>query len=327
MLKATCKHGGFTLMELMVSVAIMSLLFTGAFSVLVGYQNFYQSSALKADMHSGLRAATELLEQEIGQAGLVSLTSSCSPAVPASAASCPTLSAAVNASASAQTVAVSSTTGMFMNTAAVGEYVTVDVGSQQEEVQLTGLTATSITGVFANSHAAGAPVSVRGMFPQGILSPGQTGGSSATTLNLIGDVVGDGNLYYVRYVCNPPLLTRSVTNLLTGTSQSAAVNLLDNIAANPGGTACFQYSPTQSVSVSGTTYNFTTTVSLTLTVQTTENDPITGAPVQETKSFLNLVPRNILAGYNLANANPPVSMYFQPNPSVKCTAVIGASTC
>jgi hypothetical protein len=307
----------------MVVVAIMLLVSGTIFSLLMAYQNYYQSTALRADMHSGLRAATILLEQEIGQAGLVSLTATCSSALPATSTGCPTLcpsgsscaGAGITASASAQTVPVSSTTGMFTN-----EYLAIDAGAAQETVQVTAFAASpaTITAVFSQNHSPGAIVAVRGMFPQGILSPGQTGGSSATQLNLIGDLIGDGNLYYVQYKCNPPTLTRSVTPMLTATSQAAAVTLLDDLAANPGGTSCFQYS-TNSVLVGSTTYYFTTTVSVTLTVQTSEIDPITKTQSTETKSFLNLVPRNVLGGYNLANVG--VSAFFQPNPSALCSAI------
>jgi Tfp pilus assembly protein PilW len=322
---------------MMVSIAILLVVGAVAFAFLSSYQNYYQSTALKADMHSGLRAATTLLEQEIGQAGLVSLTSTCSTAFPATSATCPTLcpsgsscaSAGISSSGSAQTVPVSSTAGMF-----VGEYLLVDTGAAQETVHVTalGTSPASITAVFANNHPQSAPpgavVAATGMFPQGILSPGLTGGSSysqttqISTLNMIGDLIGDGNLYYVQYACNPPsggspgTLTRSVTNLLTATSQGTAVPLLDDLAANPNSAPCFQYSTT-AVVVQGTTYTFTTGVSVTLTVQTAEIDPITQQATKETKSFLNLVPRNILGGYNLANAG--FSIYFQPNPSALCT--------
>ena len=360
------KPAGFSLLELMVAVAILLVVSAVAFSFLMGYQSYYQSTALKADMHSGLRAATVLLEQEIGQAGMVSLTTACSAAIPASSANCPTLcpsgsscaSTGVSSSASAQAVPISSTAGIFK-----GEGLLIDTGAAQETVAVTaiGTSPVSVSGIFLNNHPAGSLVQVTGMFPQGILSPGQTGASSATLLNLIGDVIGDGNLYYVQYNCAPPTLTRSVTNLLTATSQGAAVTLLDNLAApwsavtysstyaawsssttysagnyvnysgtsyvsnipsnlnyTPGtaaGPGCFQYN-TLSVIV-GSTYTFTTTVSVTLTVETSEIDPITKIQSTETKSFLNLVPRNILGGYNLAVGGS--SSFFQPNPSANCT--------
>jgi prepilin-type N-terminal cleavage/methylation domain-containing protein len=317
--KPTPKSAGFSMLELLVSLAILLVVGAVAFSFLMQYQNYYQSTALKADMHSGLRAATTLLQQEIGQAGLVSLTATCSAAIPATSTSgCPTLTAAVTPGATSATL--SSTAGIF-----VGESLLIDVGLAQESVNVkTVPSSTSITTVtsFVNSHSSGAVVSATGMFPQGILSPGQTGGSTSTQLNMIGDLIGDGNLYYVQYNCTPPTLSRSVTPL-TGpnavTAQQAAVPLLDDLAANPNGAPCFQYS-TASVTVGGTPYTFTTTVSLTLTVQTSEIDPITKTQSQETKSFLNLEPRNVLAGYNLAQYVGTAS-YFQPNPSALCSGL------
>jgi Tfp pilus assembly protein PilW len=356
------------MLEMMVSIFILLVVSAIAFSFLIQYQNAYQSTALKADMHSGLRAATTLLEQEIGEAGLVSLSAYCSAGIPATSTSgCPTLTAAVSAGATSATL--STTAGMF-----VGESLLVDVGSAQEVVTVnTVASATSITlsTGFISAHASGTIVSATGMFPQGILSPGQTGGSSFTQLNMIGDLIGDGNLYYVQYTCNTPAwsqvtyssayaawsstttysqgqnvnynglsyvsntssnlgnspttpgtLTRSVTQLAGPspvTAQGSAVPLLDDLAANPNGAPCFQYS-TASVTIGSSTYTFTTTVSLTLTVQTSEIDPVTGTLTQETKSFLNLEPRNVLAGYNLAQYVGTANL-FQANPSGACSGV------
>jgi prepilin-type N-terminal cleavage/methylation domain-containing protein len=356
-------QAGFSLVEMMVSIAILLVVGAIAFSFLSQYQNYYQSSALKADMHSGLRATTVLLEQEIGQAGLVSLGAKCSPGMPMpTTTGCPTLAAAITTTGSV-TAQVTSPDPIVMK---VGESVLVDVEANEEAVTITAVpSSTQFTANFGLTHPTGAPVT-GGVYYQGILSPGQTGGSSASQLNMIGDLIGDGNLYYVQYNCSQPpwspvaysssysawnsttsytsgqnvnyngasyvstasslnvspltagTLTRSVTNLRTDTTQGAAVTLLDNLGANPGGTACFQYS-TVSATAAGTTYNFTTTVSVTLTVQTSEIDPITHTQSQETKSFLNLVPRNVLGAYNLASAG--VANFFQPNPTNLCSGV------
>src|SRR5215510_4792524 len=67
----------------------------------------------RTDMHSGVRNATELLTQEVGQAGRIALPSNV------------TLSAA--AAVAAVTITVSSTGGMF-----VGEQLAIDTGASQE---------------------------------------------------------------------------------------------------------------------------------------------------------------------------------------------------
>src|SRR4029077_14321266 len=111
----------------------------------------------------------ELLTQEIGQSGLVSLPS---PS--------PTLSAALTANSSAQTVQVSSTTSMF-----VGEKLLIDARTSQEVVSLTAVSTSpsSISGIFNLNHASGAPVNVVGVFPNGVMTT-----STATELQLFGAI-------------------------------------------------------------------------------------------------------------------------------------------
>jgi Tfp pilus assembly protein PilW len=142
---------------------------------------------------------------------------------------------------------------------------------------------------------AGAAVNGSGVYPQGILSS-----SSATTLTLFGDINGDGTLVQVQYVCDASTshtLTRSVTPYSPSASVNPGVVLVDNVYPNPGGTACFQYA----TSVSAASYTFIPGVAFTITVQTPYKDLQTGVYIQMTKSFLNLSPRNILAGIDMAN--------------------------
>src|SRR6185295_2937284 len=103
-------HCGFSLLEMMVSPFVLLLITGAVFSLMGTHQKTSQTEELKADMYQGLRGAVELMAQEIGQAGLVSLPTTQ-----------PTLSAAVAVNAAAQTVAVSSTASMF-----VGEKLLVD---------------------------------------------------------------------------------------------------------------------------------------------------------------------------------------------------------
>jgi len=91
---STCR--GFSLPELLVSMAVM-LVVAGAVVSLISYnQNNYGRTEQQSDMYENVRAVAELLAQEIGQAGLVNLP----------LATTATLSAAVTSSATAQTRAV-----------------------------------------------------------------------------------------------------------------------------------------------------------------------------------------------------------------------------
>lgn len=308
-LRAFPKTSGFTLLELLVSMAVLSLIVGGVISALSSSEQTFARTELGSDMYENVRSVAELLAQEIGQAGLVSLPTT-------------TTSAAITASVTAQAVNVSSTTSMY-----VGEQLLVDAGSTNEElVTLTAVTGTSMSGVFIKSHATAAPVTVLGAFPSGIVPPGATDGSTSvnepgvSVLNMFGDINGDGTLVYVRYTCDtsatPGTLTRSVTTITPGVNTiAAAQTLLSTLIANPGGTPCFQYT---SYSVGTPSNTYVTNVGLTISVRSLTPDPQTQAYLTMTKSFLDLSPRNVLAGFELGNAGltnrlqlspPNVSLY------------------
>jgi type II secretory pathway pseudopilin PulG len=294
---STC--GGFSLIELIVSTAVLMIISGGIVAAISSSEQTYSRTEVKSAMYENVRGVAELMAQEIGQAGLVSL-----PAT--------TLSAAVTANAAAQNVTVSSTTSMY-----IGEALLIDAGANEELVPITNLTSTTVTGIFGKPHATGAPVTALGVFPYGVVTPGTTDGSTGTVLNLFGDINGDGTLVYVRYTCAPGntaapgTLTRSVTTITPGvTTIAASQNLLTTLVANPGGTACFVYTtPTPQV-VAG--YTFVNGVGITLSVQTTLPDPQTNQYLTMTKSFLNLEPRNVLVAYELANAGITTRLQATP---------------
>jgi prepilin-type N-terminal cleavage/methylation domain-containing protein len=276
---------GFSLLELLVSMAAMLAVSAAAFSLLNACQRSYAATVLKVDMNSGVRSAVELLTQEIGQAGLLN-----PPPV--------ALNQAVVQSPNPQAVNVTSTAGMF-----VGEKLLIDPGTVPEVVAVTALSATAITAKFSQAHANAAPVVASGVFPQGILST-----STATQLQLLGDINADGTLMYVRYDCNAAAgtLSRSITPITAAVS-NAPVVLVENLLPNPGGTPCFTYT---SSTVGG--FTFVTTVGITMTVQTAYRDPQTGSFDTLTKSFMNLSPRNIRSGLEMANLT--LTDRLQPTP-------------
>jgi Tfp pilus assembly protein PilW len=288
---------GFSLFELIVSTSLMLVISGGIFLAISSSQQSYARTEQKADMYENVRGVAELMSQEIGQAGLVSLPAS-------------TLTAAVSANATAQPVNVSSTNSMFVN-----EQVLVDAGTNNEElVTLTGVTAIAITGIFGKPHAAGVPINVLGVFPDGVVAPGTTDGSTANVLNIFGDINADGSLAYVRYVCTPGsttapgTLTRSVTTITPGVNALHASQTLLSTVVGGTGAVCFQYTTTVAAG-----FTFVTDVGFTLSVQATRPDPQTGVYPQMTKSFLDLTPRNVLAGLELANAG--ITNRLQPTPA------------
>jgi prepilin-type N-terminal cleavage/methylation domain-containing protein len=327
-------QAGFTLLESLITIVILVIAGGVVMSGMTGTMKTQRTIQNRTEMHSNVRNVTELLAQEIGQAGRVSW--------PNPAAS-RTLGGAVlapvpPADCLVQTVAVfPDTSGMFN-----GEYLVIDAGSAanvdlEETVKLTQAPNGSITACFAKAHPAGAPVRVQGGFATGIVPPapgeqagwpGFGNGSRASTLKLYGDINGDGNMVYVEYDCNPNAtgtgtLTRSVTPIVAGVAGlTQSQVLLDNLAYNnnpptaPGGTPCFSYQPTNPVQtdVFGNTYVLD--VAVTLTVKTQNRDAQTNQFQYETKALLNISPRNVYQtwqGTNFKANNRAQPMPADPN--------------
>ena len=288
------KNDGFSLLELLVSLTVMLMITGAALAVLSRAVQMYSGQQMQAEMHAGLRSTFELMTQEIGQAGALNFTPQ-------------TLTLPVVANPLAQAVNVSSTANIF-----VGEQLTIDTGSTQENIQVTAVTSTRITAIFTKSHAGNTRIVAQGVFPQGVLSS-----STATSLKLFGDINADGTLVYVQYDCDTGAgtLRRSVTTIAPGvTTRNASQVLLTNLVANPAGTPCFQYGTGVAVTVGATTYTFVPSVGVSLTLQTSKRDPQTGAFVTMTKSFSNLTPRNVLAGLSMAQSSPATTNRLQSTP-------------
>jgi prepilin-type N-terminal cleavage/methylation domain-containing protein len=281
-------ESGFSLPELLVSVALMLIIYGAVCNGLAKLSNAHRTIWNRTEMHSGVRGATELMQQEIGQAGRVSLPGN------------PTLAAATNAIAVppvAQTLAVTSAAGMF-----VGEQLVFDGGDNRETVTLTAVNVgtNQITGVFTLPHVNGSAIAALGGFSSGVVPTYMVNGSSASVLKLYGDLNSDGNMVYAEYTCDTAAhnLYRNVMPW-NATSKPALGNaqvLLTNIVANPGGAACFTY---QSFVVGANTY--VTDVAITLTVQTQSVDPVTKQFQLETKALLNVSPRNVFNVWELAS--------------------------
>jgi prepilin-type N-terminal cleavage/methylation domain-containing protein len=294
-------QAGFSLLEVMVAMAILLVVAGTVISALLHMTKVEGTVTNQTELHSSVRNATELLTQEVGQAGRVS--------VPQSITLVGNVLAPTGASAPA-TVAVSSATSLF-----VGEKVAVDTGGSKETVALTAVNAgaNTITASFTQAHAPGVPVLVGGSFVSGIVPPSFPNGSTATTLKLYGDINGDGNLEYVEYTCdvgtgnfyrNVMPLTVPVKPLL-----DPSMILINNIQANPGGTACFTY---QEKAVQNSPTTAVINVGITLTVQTQYQDPQTGQYRKESKALLNVAPRNVFYGWQMGNAG--LTDRLQPMP-------------
>src|SRR5207248_2142958 len=87
-------EAGFSMMELMIATGLLLVVSAITTNALMQMGKQQQSIWNRTEMHSGIRGATELLQQEVGQAGRVStpntmtlvdgipLGTSCTPATP-----------------------------------------------------------------------------------------------------------------------------------------------------------------------------------------------------------------------------------------------------
>jgi prepilin-type N-terminal cleavage/methylation domain-containing protein len=294
---------GFTLLELMVSLAILLIVIGVILSGMMQLMNVQGAIANRTGMHRSVRSATELLQQEVGQAGRIALPAPM------------TLSAAV--ASGTQTALVSSSTGMF-----AGEYLDVDTGQNYEIVQATAVGTNTFTAQFTYAHASGVQVVVSGSFGTGIVPPAAaptsyTNGSTGSVLKLYGDINRDGKILYVEYTCAPGtpaapgFLYRNEMSF-TASSKPAvgpSLVLLNNLLPNPDGSPCFLYQT--DLGKSGNTY--VVDIAVTLTVQTQQQDPQTHQLQQETKALLNVSPRNVFEAWELDNASS--LLRIQPIPA------------
>jgi len=297
----------------MIATAILLIISSIVASGILQTTMSQRTIANRTEMHSGVRSATELLQQEVGQAGRVAL--------PGTA----TLGAAVPAGPATQTVRVNINGAASVSGIFIGEQLAIDSGPAAETVTVTNVDTTSnqkITAVFVNAHNSGATINALGGFGTGIVppSPGFPNGSTSTILKLYGDINGDGNMVYVEYKCDttvvPGSLYRNVMAFdLPAASKPALTGsqvLLGNILVNPNNTACFTYMPTPLPVVNGNTYVLD--VAITLTVQTQLKDPTTNQFQTETKALLNVSPRNVFDVWQLASAGGTLVNRLQPMP-------------
>src|SRR5206468_8146131 len=154
---------GFSLIELLVATGLLlaiSAIVTNAIMQMTKAQTTIWN---RTEMHSGIRGATELLQQEVGQAGLISLPA----AVTISANPITTIVGTPSACQTATTT-LSSVAGMWAD-AAKGIKLTFMDGDNSETVQVTIIAGTSITGCFWRNHASATVVMALGGFAEGII--------------------------------------------------------------------------------------------------------------------------------------------------------------
>src|SRR5438105_15156638 len=111
---------------MMITVLLLSVVCGTVLKGALDLTNLHNTIMNRTDMHAGVRNATELLTQEVGQAGKITLPAAVTVTVP-------TL---VGATA----LTVSSSTGMF-----VGEYLLIDTGTNEETQAITAIVGNVLT--------------------------------------------------------------------------------------------------------------------------------------------------------------------------------------
>lgn len=303
---------GFSLLEMMIALVIL-LSVTGIVMSGIMQMSLRQASiSNRTEMHSSVRSATEVLQQEIGQAGRIGLPSG----GPTKMTTAVALGSDPNVPVAA-TVTLDSVTGVYPNMLLV-----IDAGDQEETVSVTSISGSTITAKFSLAHVlngalspASVPVRIDGVYSDGIVPQAATNGSDGFHLKLYGDINDDGNMVYIEYFCDTAggNLKRSVTPFNAIAVQNYQV-ILPNLSANPSGAACFTYYEVQKA---GNSYDVD--VSVTLTVQARTVDPQTQQIQKETKALLNVSPRNIYDGYQLAAGG--VANRIQPMPATVASLI------
>ena len=311
------QQSGFTLLETMASLVVLLVVS----AIVMGGMNQMMKSqgtiANRTEMHTSVRGATELLQQEIGQAGRISL-----PPTPAGFVGPWLMKTAILVPGDVAVTAPAVQFSPELTTLFDGEQLLVDTGVNQETITITcaipgACTNTWIAGPFYNSHALNVPISAPGAFATGVVPPafgvtpgyiGYPNGSTGTTLKLFGDVNGDGNMQYIEYSCvqggngGPQGFLYRNQMAFDAALKPAIVPsmaVLTSLGTNPpdlNGNAvpCFTYQ-VQTLK----TFVFVTDVAVTLTEETQNPDPQTHLTQRETKALLNVSPRNVYDAYLL----------------------------
>jgi prepilin-type N-terminal cleavage/methylation domain-containing protein len=200
---------GFSLLELMVSVAIVTLLMAIVFQFLSINQQRYRSQQLLAEVSQGGRSAFEVMTQELNQAGYNPLFRANKTVGGGSAINpgAPLVSLPITGGSPA-------TKGVFYGTRLViGNTCTgTPAACTQEEVVVnadtsygtTALTTTTAPVVIVNAHSPGEPIFTRNYpFPNGIIYDHRTAGTGLgvadNKLRFFGDIMDTGDLYYGEY--------------------------------------------------------------------------------------------------------------------------------
>ncbi len=321
-------QSGFSLLEMLFSLSLLLILSGAILGGMGNMQKNYRGDEIRNVLHAQMRATLEMMEQEIGQAGLPTSGIEGNAVYGGSGAAGPvgSVTQSVTASTTAQSPSI---TNALVQT---GVNVIVDTGANAEVVNIQntsgGNPPTQITAVFQKAHTAPFNLYPLGVYPNGIAFTNPPTVSSTTPITLsyqsvivFGDISGTGKLSVVQYSCPTAAnagpadsngvqwgpLVRTEYDYVGGTWTSPGpTNMLDMVRVKTtsyptAADGCrFDFNVNVPPVVS---WYMVTSVNVTLVAESSRNDPTTNAPVVITKSFMNIQPRNIVNALNLYNYN------------------------
>ena len=323
------ESAGFTLLELLISVAVFLILSGAIMGAMFFVQKNHRRHEIRVAMEQRMRAAVELMIQEIGQAGLPA------SGVDSDGTAMPLTTFATKVTNANNSVTVSSTSGIIK-----GEILTIDNGDLQETRQVTGISGNVLTfdSNFVNTHdpslrsSGNVSVYAPGVFPGGVLYPKST----ASTLYIFGDLDSAGkSLILAKYVCPAGAggdFTRQRFDVASGTALDASpVPLVNNVTtctfnydcagststqqAQPCGSSTpitFQFPPPPAAALNTYSYTMVIGIAFTIVANSQTNDPFTNAPVTLSKTFLSIQPRNVIAAFHQESLVTQDKLELQP---------------
>lgn len=316
---------GFSLLELLISVVIITVVMGTVFEFMAQAQKRYQGNQVTTESNQDARSAMEIMTQEIGQAGN-NPNFSINGYAPTFTAN-KSLSAAIS-TAQAQLQCA----GLAPDISQInpGDWLSIDTGANAEMVQVISTSAVSgspcsgsnqIQAVFEQTHPSGASAVAYNMpYPSGILQG--SGTSNDHTLELFGDINDDGTIRYIVYSLYAPAGAPSVTisgvqytlytlyrsstplTFASGATNNPAYPVVQNVLYNtttqkgPSGQPIFSFPNNATVSIVPNTVTVVGTVVINLCIAVNPESLETGVLQWYTMST-QIRPLNLASAVNI----------------------------
>lgn len=266
------RESGFTVLELMVSMALLVVIAGAAVAAMNYFQNSARSTSVQQRMHQEVRAALEQISQDVSRAGVVNSGLSFNGPMPV-----PTGTSSNIAGTMYYLNAISGTTVSLSGNNGYAAPTFPAYFFYNESLAMVTSGGNSVPGLFSisavntisntitlseapgSSYPVGSAVYTWGIFNEGIVPPDtltgsgtSLGDSSATQLVMFGDMEGDGTIKLIEYVCpaagqsGQPLMRYEWNMVSTAPNSSysspiSSVALVENVNNTDGNGCVFSY--------------------------------------------------------------------------------------